>query len=154
MKKSLYFALAVAVLLTAPATAGDMAWFDMQNCSMCKHLGSQTGLMENMTWEQHRFSRGMVAVTRVKPDHLEAYRAAHADMMKTGDLLMQGQQLPMCGSCNALGACFMKGAKQDYIETADGDIWMVTSDNPELVAEIHAWVEHNQKEMKALMGKS
>jgi hypothetical protein len=154
MKQGFLLACIVGAFLIAPASAGDTAWFDMENCSMCKHLGGQAGLMENMTWEQHNFSQGTVAVTRVNTDYLETYRTAHAAMMKTGDQLMQGHQLPLCGSCNAVGACFMKGAKQDYIETADGDIWVVSSVNPELVAEIHAWVERNQKEMQKMMGKS
>jgi hypothetical protein len=56
----------------------------------------------------------------------------------------------MCGSCMALGACMMKGPKQEYVETAHGDVWILTSDNPELVKELQAWVERNKVEMKKM----
>jgi len=141
-------ALSFAVLVVAgAAVAGGQAWFD-PSCAMCENLMSDDALMKNMNWEQHNLASGMVAVTTVKPDYLSAYRTAHGNMNATAQRLMKGEQMELCGSCTALGKCMMMGAQQEYVETASGDIWIVTSDNPEVVADLHKWVERNQAEMK------
>lgn len=145
-RRSLTLSLA-AVLVAGVAVAGGEAWFD-SNCAMCKNMMQEEGLMKNMKWEQHNISNGIVAVTTVKPEYLDAYRVAHENMNKTATRLMKGEQLDLCGSCTALGKCMMMGAKQEYVETSTGDVWIVTSDNPEVVADLHQWVERNQAEMK------
>jgi len=136
-----------AVLVAGVAVAGSDSWFDY-NCAMCKNMMSNEALMKNMNWEQHNISDGVVAVTTVKPDYLGAYRTAHEGMSETAGMLMKGEQLELCGSCTAMGKCMMQGAEQEYVETSTGDVWIVRSDNPEVVAELHEWVERNHAEMK------
>ena len=141
-------ALSLAALVVAGvAVAGGQAWFD-HDCALCKSLMSDEALMKNMAWEQHDISDGIIAVTTVKPDYLAAYRTAHNDMSATTQRLMQGEQMELCGSCTAMGKCMMMGAQQEYVETSTGDVWIVTSDNPEVVADLHKWVERNNAEMK------
>jgi hypothetical protein len=136
-----------AVLVAGAAVAGGSAWFD-HDCAMCKNMMSDHALMKNMNWEQHNLTNGIVAVTTVQPDYLDEYRTAHANMNKTAERLMSGEQMELCGSCTAMGECMMKGVSQEYVETSSGDLWIVTSDNPEVVAELHEWVKRNQAEMK------
>lgn len=141
-------ALSFAALVVAGvAVAGSDAWFD-HDCAMCKNLMSEEALMNNMNWEQYNISSGIVSLTTVTPEYLDAYRTAHNNMTATAQLLMKGEQMELCGSCTALGKCMMMGAKQEYVETSSGDVWIVTSDNPEVVADLHKWVERNHAEMK------
>ncbi|MCH7549337.1 MAG: hypothetical protein IH969_07380 [Candidatus Krumholzibacteriota bacterium] len=75
------------------------------------------------------------------------YRVAHAEMEKTGMKLHGGEKMDLCGSCTALGACMVKGVYQQYVETMHGDVWIVTSKNPEVVAELQGWAKRNAEEM-------
>ncbi|MEE9271489.1 MAG: hypothetical protein V3V49_14660 [Candidatus Krumholzibacteria bacterium] len=145
----------VALLVTAAGATGEKPWFDMENCAMCKGFTSKAGLMENVTWEHHDISNGILSVTVVNEKYLDAYRAAHAEMDKTVMLLQKGEMVEMCGSCTAIGACMMKGAKQEYVETSSGDVWIVTSDKAEVVAELQSWAKRSKEEtakMKATKG--
>jgi hypothetical protein len=135
-----------AVLVAGVAVAGGEAWFSY-DCSMCKNYMSEPALMKNMKWEQHNISDGLVAVTTVQKEYLDAYRAAHENMNKTAMQIMNGEHVELCGSCTALGECIMKGVSQEYVETSTGDVWIVTSDDPELVTDLHKWVERNKAEM-------
>ena len=151
LRRALSLTLVAVVAIAAVSFAGDgeSKWFDMENCGMCKNLNHE-GMLEAMTWEQYGISNGVVAVTNVKPDFLEKYREAHKGMEATGAKMMAGEKIEMCGSCTALGMCFMKGAKQEYIPTKTGDIWIVMSDNPDVVADLHTWMKKNQKAMESM----
>ena len=139
--------LSLAVLLvSAAAIAGETAWFDMANCGMCKNMYAREGLLDNVKWEQHPISNGIVSVTTVTPKYMDAYREAHADMKATGMKMQQGEMMEMCGSCTALGMCMMKGLNMEYVETSTGDVWVMTADNPEVVKEVQAWAKRNQEE--------
>ena len=141
-------ALALALTLVAGvATAGEMAWFDMDNCAMCKGISSNPEMMKNITWEQHNIEGGIISVTTVGKKYVADYRVAHAEMEKTGMKLQSGEKMDMCGSCTALGAALMKGVEQQYVETTQGDVWLVTSKNPEVVAELQGWAKRNSEEM-------
>jgi hypothetical protein len=61
--------------------------------------------------------------------------------------LQQGEMLPLCGSCTAFGGLMMKGVTQEYVETQHGDVWIVTSDDDEVAAEIQAWAKRNREEL-------
>lgn len=145
-RKMLVLSLA-ALLVAGASTAGEMAWFDMANCAMCKNISSHEGLMENITWEQHPISNGVVSVTTVNPKYMDSYRSCHADMEKIGAKLEAGEQVQLCGSCTALGQCIMKGVGMEYVKTSTGDVWLLTSDKPELVTEIQSWAKRNAEEM-------
>lgn len=141
----------VAVLAVAgTAIAGE--WFDMENCAMCKNMSPE--LMKSMSWEQVDISNGIVCITNVNKGQIDAYRKAHESMVETGMRLQKGEQLKVCGSCTALGMCLMKGPHQEYAETSTGDVWILTSDKPEVVTELQAWAKRNRDEMAMMHSDS
>lgn len=142
----------IVVLAATAAMAGEGAWFDMENCAMCKNLTMQKGLLENMSWETYDITNGIVAVAVVKPDYVKSYRKAHMGMMKAGEKMGQGEKMEMCGSCSALGMCMMQGVNQEYVETTHGDVWIVTSDKAETVASLQKWSKRNMTEMARMHG--
>lgn len=141
----------VALVAAGVAFAGELGWFDMQNCDMCKNLSKNPEVLNAITWEQANISNGIVCVTTVPDKYIEAYRAAHESMGETSKRLQSGEQLHLCGSCTALGACLMKGPHQEYAETSTGDVWILTSDKPEVVQELQAWAQRNKDEMAKMM---
>lgn len=147
MFRKIIVASFVALLVAGVGSAGEKPWFDMENCAMCEGMVKTPGLMESITWEQYDISNGIVCVNTVPKGNLEAYRAAHKHMEETGARLQKGEMLNLCGSCTALGAVMMKGVKEDYVQTKNGDVWIVTSDKPEVVAELHGWAKRNKDEM-------
>ena len=141
--------LAVIFIITAVAVnAGDVAWFDLTNCAMCKSMSETEGLLDHMTWEQYDISNGVVGITSVTDDFKEAYKSCNAAMEAAGEKLMAGEKLPLCGSCMAFTALMAKGAKVENVETMHGHVSIITGGNDELVAEIKAWSAKNNEEMK------
>jgi len=146
--------LSLVVLLTSGvAVAGDAPWFDLENCAMCKNVYDSKGLMENMTWEQVNVSNGIISITTVNKEFLPAYRKAHVSMTEIATRLQKGEQIELCGSCMALGACMSKGAAQEYVETSSGDVWLVTSDKKEVVDELQLWAKRNAEEAAKMKQK-
>jgi len=147
---TLVLALAVGVSVAGDQSkTAELSWFDMENCAMCKSMPME--LYPSMTWEQYPISNGVVSVTIVTGEALPAYRKAHGDMMATGEKLMAGEQMAMCGSCQAFSACMMKGASYEYVETKNGDLMIVTAADEEVAAELKNWAMKNKEEMAKMM---
>jgi len=143
--KRLCYPLALTILmLTLPVgvAAAELAWFDLENCDMCKNMSSEEGLMEAMTWENHLTADGMMSVTVVAPGHEESYQRSMANMQKAGEKMMAGEKMNLCGFCQSYGALHMAGANFEHFETAAGDVSLVSSRDPAVIKQIHA---HGQK---------
>ena len=69
--------LAMVVAVAAFVVAEDKPWFDLENCSMCKGMMAQEGLMENMTWDHYLTKNGMMSVTTIADGYREKYDASH-----------------------------------------------------------------------------
>lgn len=132
-------------------TAEDQAWFDMENCEMCKNFTAHEGLMENMTWEQHKISDGFLSVSNVTESHAEAYKTANAACNALGEKIMAGEEVALCGSCTAMGSFLGAGAKMEEVELKTGGIMIVTSADAEMITNMHAWVDRNVEEMAKMM---
>jgi hypothetical protein len=133
------------------AGPGESTWFDMEGCAFCKNLVKDPHLMENMTWEHHDISNGVVTITTVKPEFKKSYAEARTAMMDIGNKLETGQltmdKVPMCGHCMAYGKLHMSGVKTDWVAGSQADVTVMTSDKPELVKEIKAFAQKNRDEM-------
>ena len=77
--KSLILLTAMVVMAVTAASAGDMAWFDMENCDMCKHMGENKELMMNISFEQNELSNGFISISTVKPESLPAANFGNRD---------------------------------------------------------------------------
>ncbi len=79
MKKLLMLTLAITlciglgISMTQAGDAAEAKWFDLENCAMCTGMMAEKGLMENMTWEQHNISNGILSVATVTPEYKEAF---------------------------------------------------------------------------------
>jgi hypothetical protein len=147
--------LALMVVFIVGSFAADEPWFDMPNCGFCKHLLTEPGLLENMTWEHHNISNGLVTITTVNDEYKDAYKKANLAMEETAKKMEKGESVRMCGSCMEYGNLMMAGVKIEHFETMHGHVTIMTSDKPELVAKIQAWGTRNTDEMKKMeqMGK-
>ena len=135
--------LAIVVFPLGLLSAGeDAPWMDMKNCSMCKNLYEQEGLMDHMTWEHHKISSGMMSITTVAPEYREKYQHAMQGMQETGKRLMSGEKMELCHFCQTMGALMQSGARMENVHTNVGDVMLITSSDPKVVEKIH---EHAQK---------
>ena len=156
MKRELIICTALAaVVLAIPFTcdAGDECWFDLENCSMCKHLVAEKGLLENMEWENYVIADGMLSVTHVAPGYEEAYGRCMHNMEQTGQQLMTGQQMYLCGFCQSYGGLHMAGAQFETVETGVGQIDLVTSSDPEVVEMIRIHAQRTIDEYNAMLAE-
>ncbi len=158
MKKiGILFAVLLVVFIMATfGTAEDKAWFDMVNCDFCKHLATDSLLMENMVWEQYEISNGLLVVTTVKPEFMESYKAAAAEMKKLGEAMMAGTatDVKTCGHCDYYGMMMQSGAIFEKVETAMGDIELITSDDEKVLKMIKTYADNNDKAMAAFEEKA
>lgn len=148
MSMAVIFGLSFAVII-----AGEKPWFDMENCEMCKPISKYDGLKENMSWEHHPINNGIMTVCTVQPSHLKAYRKAQIDMEMVSNKLQGGEQVGMCEMCNNLGYIFQKGIDAEGINTQHGSVWLLTSDNAEVVSQLQSWSERTKKEMEKMMAQ-
>ncbi len=156
MKRELFICTALAaVVLAIPFTcdAGEECWFDLENCSMCKHLVAEKGLLENMEWENYVIADGMLSVTHVAPGYEEAYGRCMHNMEQTGQQLMTGQQMYLCGFCQSYGGLHMAGAHFETIETGVGDIDLVTSSDTEVAEMIRVHAQRTIDEYNAMLAE-
>jgi len=154
MKTVMTICFAVVLLLSAAGGAADVGekpWFDLENCGFCKHLLEDPELLDHCTWEHHNIANGMVSVTTVEKDYLPSYRAAMVKMEEVGKKMEEGEMVPMCGMCTAMGALMMKGVKWEYLKTQHGDVMIMTSDSPEVVADLHAFTDKTTTELAKMM---
>jgi hypothetical protein len=147
LTKLLLVSVMVVLAASVSIQAEEEAWFDMENCEFCKHLAAAPDLMDNMSWEHHNISNGLVSVTTVGDGHLEALREAQAKMDEAGKKMQMGEQVEMCNACTAMGGLMMKGAKFEMVQTGHGDVWLITSSDPEMVKTIQEWGKHTNDEL-------
>lgn len=144
--------VAVALAATGLVAADETPWCDMDNCSMCKPISSRPDLMQNLSMEVHDISDGMIQVCSVMPAQAEAYKTAWAEMDATSKRLQAGEEMYLCGMCQAFGTLMMSGAKIEMVPTKHGHVQMMRSSSPETVAQIHAWAERTRTEMAKMAG--
>ncbi len=156
MKRELFVCTALAaVVLAIPFTcgAGEECWFDLEECSMCKHLVAEEGLLDNMAWENYVIADGMLSVTHVAPGYEEAYGRCMHNMEQTGKQLMTGQQMYLCGFCQSYGALHMAGAHFETVETGVGQIDLVTSSDPAVAEMIRVHAQRTIDEYNAMLAE-
>ena len=150
LMKLLLTAVLIVFAVSALVQAEETAWFDMENCEFCKHLATAPDLKENMSWEHHNISNGLISVTTVREGHLKTLRAAQAKMDEAGKKMQMGEKVEMCNMCSTMGELMMMGAKFEMIQTGHGDVWLVTSADPEVVKEIQEWGKQTTDELAKL----
>ncbi|MFH1373610.1 MAG: hypothetical protein ABII79_07440 [bacterium] len=145
--------LAVLVLAVGLiAYAGEEAqWFDMENCAFCSNMCKNPELIDHMIWEHHNIANGMLSITTVEPEFKAPYTEAMDAMKKLGEAMEVGKvdmaELKLCGACQHYGTLEAAGAKSEYIFGEAADIFLMTSDDPELVKKIQEYGQRNNDEM-------
>jgi len=149
--RTILVVMAFALIIFVIATAADKSWFDMENCAFCKHLTAEPGLMDHITkWDHYNVKNGSVSVTVVDEAYLPAYKKAMMMMEETGKKMQAGEQLPMCGMCEAYGAVMMKGAQWEEVQSGNIFVSLMYSGDPDVINEIHALTDRTNDEMKKM----
>ncbi len=131
----------------------EIAWFDMDHCEICKNFASMKDSMHRIKWENHLLDDGMISVSIVPDDMKDDMDKANAGIQKTVAKLEQGEQMDMCGHCQYMGKMIMSGAKFKELQTVGVDISIVTSSDPEVVKEIHAFAKQSKIEHEKMLKK-
>lgn len=152
MTKSAILLIGMIALLCTAAMAGDLAadlpWFDMEKCTFCKHITAEEGLMEHMSFEYHNHSKGIVSIAVVDKEYKEAFARVSKEMEAEGEKMMTSKEPPpyMCGHCAGYGEFIMAGVMPEVVSTSHGEMTLWISDNPEMVAKLHAFAQRTTEE--------
>jgi hypothetical protein len=137
MKKTMITTAAILLMTTAALAAAPTGnWFDLDNCAMCRNLTADEELFSNMQWENKLFANGLLEITKVPAHFEDRFQELSAKMQATGQKLMAGEQLPMCGMCQSYGTLMMAGATMDQITSGESHMTIISSQDPKIVAMI------------------
>lgn len=143
---------AVSLLAIMAVSGEQKAWFDVENCEMCKPLIEQDpALLENITWEHHEISDGLVSVTTVAPAFRAHYQKAGEQMSNVEKKLMSGDEVKLCNMCVAMGEMLNTGkVAMEHVMTSTGSVYLTTSDDPAMITEIQKWGERTTRELEKM----
>lgn len=153
MRSLLVFAVIFSSLGISRANAQsspETPWFDIDHCSFCQNMSSQPGLLENMQCDTIKLDNGIVMVAMVPKEFMNAMERANEGMQATVKQLQMGKQLPLCGFCECFGNLIMRGAKLEKRKGQHSEVTMLTSNDPQLVKDIHAMADRSEKERQGL----
>ena len=155
MKTKAFLVVSALVVMTLAVTAGsdkDEAWFDMENCSLCKNLMAEEGLMENMKMDSYVIATGWMMVSRVPEEYKAAHETAKKNMEKSVQKMMAGEEVYTCNFCMSYGAMMMAGAKFENFESDGAEIMLATSTDPEVITQIQKHAKRTKMEMEKMHG--
>ncbi len=132
-------------------THPESAWLDIMTCEICKNMSAQEGLIESMTWETHVIPTGMMHFTVVPDKMRPKLDVAEKGMKQTIAEITQGQQKKCCGYCAGMSKLMAAGAQQTEIRTEGGDVSLVTSKDPAVIAKIQAHAKKTKEEFAKIM---
>ena len=158
MKRLSTFVAAVALLMTTAVADHhkEAQWLDLQNCEICQCMGEHMHVMQEVSWETHKINHGMLSASVIPDKHRKLMDDLHTKMEAKGKELEAGKEMKLCGYCSSYGKLKQAGATEQQIKTDFGMIGMLTSNDPEVVAKIHAHADRTIKEfaiMKEMMAK-
>jgi hypothetical protein len=146
-------AACVAVLAYAESPKEDFL-AEMKKCAVCNVMVDKPELMKDMTWETHKIENGMLCVASVPKELKKDFDAVHAEMTRRIEKVkadaQQGKHAELCGFCQGMGDLEKAGAKSQDVKTATGSIHLVTSNDPSIVAKIHAQADKAIAEQKKM----
>ncbi len=148
---ALVFALVFA--FSALNASEEGAWYDMENCGMCAPMMAEKGLMDNMTWESHSISNGMMSFATAPEEYKEGFERACSAMDELNNKMKAGEEMEMtlCGHCDSYSSLMKAGANLERVEMKMGHVTLLTSADEEVVSKIHAHLERNNAEMAKMM---
>lgn len=147
----LLFVVTTCLLPASASMAGEDSWFDLENCGFCKNLGAELGLMDNIMWETHIIENGSLTITQVAASHQGAYDRAVEKIEKVAAKMQAGEMVEMCNFCQSYGGLMMMGAKMESVETATGEISLMTSADPKVIEKIHAHAKRTVDEYEKML---
>jgi hypothetical protein len=135
-------AILTCCLASAHAVTEKEMIAEMEKCAVCKHLALKPELMKDMTWETHKIDNGMLCVSTVPKEQMSAFEAMNKEMEaaveEVKSAAQEGKPIEVCEFCAGWGELLKSGAKEKQISLTNGMIHMFTSDDPAVVAKIHA----------------
>ncbi len=146
MKTAIACLVLLIVGLANTRTQAQDKWFDMENCDICKCMAEHQEVMKEMKWDVYPIANGMVMVSVIPEQHRAVMKQAHEQMMKAVARLEKGEPMELCGFCKSYGALMEAGVTIEELDTVGGQITVVTTDDPDLVAKIHAHAKRSRAE--------
>ena len=149
--KTLLVVLAALVICASVGLTEDKPWFDLKTCAFCKSfdMGDGEYLVDHMKAVYHIMPDGFLSIMTIEDDYKDEFEAASMEMQKVGEEMEKTGTMPqMCGHCTKYGELLARGAKSQEFNSDVAWAYMMTSDDPDLVKELHAFAEKNNAEMK------
>jgi hypothetical protein len=127
-----------------PASAKSMETMkaEMAKCSVCKHMGAHLDEIGPMQMEVVRLDNGVAIVHSVPAAKADVYHKASVEMKEAGQACMtmtdEQAKTQLCSFCQELRGISKAGGKVSAGTTKNGDILVVTADDPAVQARITA----------------
>ena len=127
------------------------AWFDVEHCDICRPLGSDQELMMHTKWETHDIKNGMMMIASTTPAMSGKLHDSFKKLHMNAEKVMSGGSEPhLCGFCQSYGKLLEAGAKEETVDTAFGNVTLLTAENPQTVKMIHEHAARSREETKKM----
>ena len=140
--------IALAVQSEEPAAGG---WLDPAGCYFCQPLTQTEGLMEHLTWENHKLKNGMMSVTTYPAEWKEKYKACSVEMEKRWSTFDPAKPQHLCGMCSAWMKMPMDKIAWETVEFSGGEIHITNTADPALLAQLHEITDKTRAAMDEMM---
>jgi hypothetical protein len=114
-------------------------------------MTAEKGLIEHSSFDTYATATGLVSVCTVDPAYKEAFARAGAKMEATMKDMAAGKDVgPLCGFCTSYSELVKAGAKSEMFTIPNGDVSVLSSTDPALIAKIQTHAQRTQDEMKKM----
>lgn len=132
----------------------EIAWFDMDQCEICKNMASMKNDMHKVKWGVHNLDNGVLMVSVVPKKMKKGMAEAEKGILATVKKLESGEQLDLCGFCQNYGTLMQLGAQFKDLKTVGGNLSIITSSDPEVVKKIQTFGKQSEVERKKMIAQT
>ncbi len=151
--KRLLAAACMLLVTTAAVWAGDPAMnkqtsakqlemmkAEMMKCTVCKHMAMHLDEIGPVQTEVSHLNNGMAVIHNVPPDKATVFHQASEECSKAGQEAMNltdaQAQTQLCAMCQGIRAATKAGATMSQGSTKNGEIMVLTSNDPKVQAQL------------------
>jgi hypothetical protein len=120
----------------------EMMKSEMMKCDVCKHMAMHLDEIGPVQAEVVQLNDGMAMIHNVSPDKVAIFHQAGAECAQAGmeamNLTDAQAQTQLCPMCQGIRSAVKAGATLSNGETKNGDIMVLTSNDPKVQTQLGA----------------
>lgn len=118
---------------------------EMMKCAVCKHMAVHLDEIGPVQSDVAQLNDGMAIIHNVPPDKADVFHQAGEECSQAGMAAMnftdEQAQTQLCAMCQGIRSAVKAGATMSQGQTKNGDIMVLTSNDPKVQAQLASLAE-------------